>query len=443
MGKYFGTDGFRGMAGKELCALHAFKIGKYLGKASCDGKILIVKDTRLSSGMLECALCAGITSQGSDAYLLGINTTACASYLTYTCGFDYGVMISASHNIYYDNGIKIFDSQGEKLNDEESEKIERYIDKKTNTFPDQTGESIGKVVDFREGAKKYGDFLVGCAESRLDGLNVGLDTSNGSAYLIAKKVFEDLGANVFQIGGEPNGININENCGSTNINSLLSFTKKAELDVSFAYDGDGDRCIAVSESGKIVSGDGIIYILANEMKQHGELAKNTVVTTVMTNSGAWNSFQKAGISVEKTQVGDRFVYEKMKKESFSLGGEDSGHIIISKYHKTGDGILTSIKLSELAYKNGGKLDSLLGGFSLFPSIQGGVLVKNKEKTIKDQRIWEKVDFYEKVLESGRILVRASGTEPKIRVLVEGKSVSLCREICAELQNLISECDNER
>ena len=443
MGKYFGTDGFRGKVGKELCAAHAYKIGKYLSKSGDEVKILVVKDTRLSSGMLECALSAGIASGGGNAYLLGVNTTACASYLTYECGFDYGVMISASHNPYYDNGIKIFDRFGEKLSDEETEKIEMYLDEKTDTSPDKTGKEIGKVVDFYKGAEKYTDFLISTAETKLKGLTVGLDTSNGSAFSVAREVFESLGATVYQIGGEPNGTNINFECGSTNIEVLSRFVKEKNLDLGFAYDGDADRCIMVIKGGKIISGDGILYILGNELKRNGELSKNTVVTTVMTNSGAWDSFEKSGISVEKTQVGDRFVYEKMKSCGYLLGGEDSGHIIISKYAKTGDGILTSIKLSELAHKNGNELDGLLDGFSVFPSVQGGVLVKNKEKTINNPRIWEKVNYYEKVLGSGRILVRASGTEPKIRVLTEGKSITLCREICAELQNLISECDNER
>ena len=442
MGKYFGTDGFRGMVGKELCVHHAYKIGKYLGEQAVGGKIIVVKDTRLSSSMLECALSAGISSVGADAYLLGVNTTACASYLTSRCDFSFGVMISASHNPYYDNGIKILNQNGEKLNDEETEKIEKYIDQKTDTSPDKTGKSIGKIVDFSEGAKKYVSFLVGCAEINLNGLKVCLDTSNGSSYSVAKEVFEQLGATVIQINGEPNGTNINHECGSTNIDTLSRFVKENALNLGFAYDGDADRCLAVGSDGKIISGDGILYILGKNLKSRGELYENTIVTTVMTNSGAWESYEKAGISVKKTKVGDRFVYEEMKNGGYSLGGEDSGHIILSKYAKTGDGILTSIKLAELAYKNGGTLDSLLDGFSIFPSMQGGVLVKSKEKVINNQRIWEMVEYYEKVLGSGRILVRASGTEPKIRVLVEGKSISLCREICAELQNLISECDHE-
>lgn len=442
MGKYFGTDGFRGLAGKELRAFDAFKIGKYLAKYRQGGKILVVKDTRLSSSMLECALCAGISSGGAGAYRLGVSTTAATSFLTDRCIFDFGVMISASHNPYYDNGIKIFDRYGEKLDETETEKIERYLDEKTDTSPDKIEKDIGDVVDFHEGNEKYIDFLVSCTEARLEGLKIGLDTSNGSAYRIGREVFERLGARVFQIGGEPNGTNINEGCGSTNIDTLSRFVLENKLDFGFAYDGDADRCIAVGRDGRIISGDGILFVLGKELKRNGELSHNTVVTTVMSNSGAWDSFENVGISVEKTQVGDRFVYEKMKNGSFALGGEDSGHIILSKYAKTGDGILTSIKLSELAAKNGGSFDSLLVGFSIYPSVQGGVLVKRKESTIKNERILEKVDFYKKVLGSGRILIRASGTEPKIRVLVEGKSITLCREICAELENLISECDNE-
>ena len=442
MGKYFGTDGFRGKAGEELCAEHAFKIGKYLGKESSGGKILVVKDTRLSSGMLECALSAGATSMGADVYLLGVNTTPCASYLTYTCDFNYGVMISASHNPYYDNGIKILSHTGEKLSDEETDKIEQFLDAKTDTSPTKKAKSIGKAVEFSEGAKKYVDYLVACNERELNGLRVGLDTANGSACLVAREAFERLGASVYTIADKPNGVNINDGCGSTNIDTLVRFVKESKLDIGFAYDGDADRCLAVDGTGMVVSGDGILYVLGNNLKEQGALNKNTVVTTVMSNSGTWESFQGKGIEVKKTQVGDRFVYEEMKRGGYSLGGEDSGHIIISKYARTGDGILTSIKISELAHKNGGKIASLLDGFSTFPSIQGAVLVGNKEKTIENPRIWEMVDYYEKVLGSGRILVRASGTEPKIRVLVEGKSTTLCREICAELQNLISECDSK-
>lgn len=442
MRKYFGTDGFRGKAGEELCAEHAFKIGKYLGKESRGGKILVVKDTRISSGMLECALSAGATSTGADVYLLGVNTTACASYLTYTCDFDYGVMISASHNPYYDNGIKILSRTGEKLSDCETDKIEQYLDEKTDTSRGKTENNIGKTVEFGEGAEKYVDYLVSCAERKLNGLRVGLDTANGSACLPAREAFERLGASVFTLADKPNGVNINDGCGSTNIDTLVRFVKECKLDIGFAYDGDADRCLAVDGTGMVVSGDGILYVLGNDLKERGELNKNTVVTTVMSNSGTWESLQGKGIEVKKTQVGDRFVYEEMKRGGYSLGGEDSGHIIISKYARTGDGILTSIKLSELAHKNGGAINSLLDGFFTFPSIQGAVLVKNKDKTIESPRIWEMVDYYEKVLGSGRILVRASGTEPKIRVLVEGKSTTLCREICAELQNLISECDSE-
>ncbi len=442
MGKYFGTDGFRGKAGEELCAEHAFKIGKYLGKESRGGKILVVKDTRLSSGMLECALSAGATSMGADVYLLGVNTTACASYLTYTCDFDYGVMISASHNPYYDNGIKILSRTGEKLSDCETDKIEQYLDEKTDTSRGKTGNNIGKTVEFGEGAEKYVDYLVACAERKLNGLRVGLDTANGSACFPAREAFERLGASVFTLADKPNGVNINDGCGSTNIDTLVRFVKECKLDIGFAYDGDADRCLAIDATGNVVSGDGILYALGNDLKERGELNANTVVTTVMSNSGTWESLRNRGIESLKTQVGDRFVYEEMKRGGYSLGGEDSGHIIISKYARTGDGILTSIKISELAHKNGGAINSLLDGFSTFPSIQGAVLVENKDKTIENPRIWEMVDYYEKVLGSGRILVRASGTEPKIRVLVEGKSTTLCREICAELQNLISECDSE-
>ena len=440
MGKYFGTDGFRGEANKSLNADHAYKVGRFLGgyykgKKKLAGetkppKIVIGKDTRRSSYMFEYALVAGLTASGADAYLLHVTTTPSVAYITKIDGFDCGIMISASHNPYYDNGIKIINSNGEKLDDETTELIEKYIDGESE-MPFAAGDEIGKTVDYISGRNRYTGYLISLGMYSFRGYKIGLDCANGSSWSIAKAVFEALGAKTFVINAEPNGFNINRDAGSTHIEGLQRFVVENGLDAGFAYDGDADRCLCVDEKGNVLTGDHILYICGKYLKESGDLHNNTVVTTVMSNYGLYKAFDKLGIDYAKTAVGDKYVYEYMMKNGNRLGGEESGHIIFSKYATTGDGILTSLKLMEVMISKSQPLSKLTEGFEMYPQVLINVKVSDKSAVKNDPDVTSAVEIAEKKLNnSGRILVRESGTEPVIRVMVEASNCDLCRE-CAE------------
>ncbi len=447
MGKYFGTDGFRGVAGVELLPTHAYKIGRFLGyyikEEKKKARALIGKDTRLSSDVFESALASGLASSGADVYKLGISTTPAVSYLVNSLGFDIGFVISASHNPYYDNGIKVIGSSGGKIDDPLISKIENYIDNEEK-IPHASGKEIGKIVDFSEGNEKYKDFIVSCSESSLKGLKIGLDVSNGSAYLLADKIFNRLGADVSVINNCPNGININDGCGSTHIEALSNFVKANGLDFGFAYDGDGDRCIAVDESGSEVDGDKIMYALAVDLKNRGKLKNNTVVTTVMSNGGLYKSLENVGIYHRETRVGDRYVSEEMVRGDYSLGGEQSGHIIISEDLSTGDGILTSVKLASLIKKSNASLSSLVKEVKPFPQILKNVHVSHKNEVLASKTVNKASQEAQKTFNkgNGRILLRPSGTEPLIRIMVEGENREVCEKIAKSLENAIKKAENE-
>lgn len=440
MGKYFGTDGFRGVAGKELTAIQAFRIGRFLGwylKKERKKKIraVIGKDTRLSSYMLEYAVASGLASSGADSYILHVTTTPSVSYICKSDIFDIGIMISASHNPYYDNGIKIITSDGKKLSDDISDKIELYIDRDFKSLnlcdelPFEVGDQIGKIVDYYGGRNRYIGYLISIAKSSFKSLKIGLDLSNGSTHMIGKGVFSALGAKVVSINDTPNGTNINENAGSTSIEGLRRLVLEKGLDVGFAFDGDGDRCIAVDKSGEIIDGDKILYILGRELKSQGALINDTIVTTVMSNLGLYRALDEQGIKYEKTKVGDRFVYECMSQNGYTLGGEQSGHIIISKYATTGDGILTAILLCESMVSSGKSLSELSCEVVLLPQLTTSITVKNKEAVLNNRAVKEEIKKVEKELENvGRIMVRASGTEPKIRIMIEVEAKELCTEL---------------
>lgn len=423
MGKYFGTDGFRGAAGKELTSIHAFKIGQLIGyylknEKREKPKAVIGKDTRLSSYMLEYAVASGLASVGVDTFLLHVTTTPSVSYVTITDKFDIGIMISASHNPYYDNGIKILNGKGEKINDKIIEKIEKYLDSK-DTVPLAINYEIGKIVDYYEGRNRYIGYLISLAKSSFKKYKVGLDLANGSCHMIAKTVFESLGATVCVINNQPNGININENAGSTHIENLQKLVKENNLDIGFAFDGDGDRCICVDNKGEIVNGDKIMYLLAKDLKEKNELLTNTVVTTVMSNLGLYKAFDREGIKYEKTKVGDRFVYENMANNGHVLGGEESGHIILNKYATTGDGILTAIKIMDILADKKQEISYLLKDIELLPQKTLNIKVKNKKIALENEKLQSLCKNIESELQdNGRILLRASGTEPKIRIMIE-------------------------
>ena len=441
MGKYFGTDGFRGLAGRELTAISAFKIGQFLGdylkKEGKRVKSVIGKDTRLSSYMLEYAIASGLASVGADSYLLHVTTTPSVSYVTVTDKFDVGIMISASHNPYYDNGIKILNSRGEKLSEEITDKIEEYLDS-DSTILGVEKEKIGKIVDYYEGRNRYIGYLISLAKASLKAFKVGLDTANGSCHMIAKSVFEALGATTYVINNQPNGLNINENAGSTHIDALSDFVKKNGLDVGFAFDGDGDRCIAVDENGDIVTGDKIMYLLARDLKEKNELLTNTVVTTVMSNLGLYQALDKIGINYEKTSVGDRFVYESIAKNNHSLGGEESGHIILSKYATTGDGILTAIKIMDILADKKQKLSYLLKDIKILPQKTLNIAVRDKNKAMSNKALLNLCKKIENQLSNrGRILLRPSGTEPKIRVMLECEGEELLNMYIKEIEDLVA------
>lgn len=441
MGKYFGTDGFRGEANKVLTVEHAFKVGRYLGwyyGQKHKAKIVIGKDTRRSSYMFEYALVAGLTASGADAYLLHVTTTPSVSYVTRTEDFDCGIMISASHNAFYDNGIKIINGQGHKMEASVEEKIENYIDGLIDEIPLATGEDIGRTTDYVAGRNRYVGHLIAMATRSFEGMRVGLDCSNGSSFTIAKSVYDALGAKTYVINNEPDGININRNCGSTHIEILQKFVKDKELDVAFAYDGDADRCIAVDELGRVVDGDLILYVCGKYLKENGRLNGDTIVTTIMSNLGLYKACDKVGLKYEKTAVGDKYVYENMMKNNFSLGGEQSGHIIFSKYATTGDGILTSLLLMEVILEKKQSLGTLVEEVKIYPQLLKNVRVSDKKTARENPAVVAAVEAVTEALgDEGRILVRESGTEPVIRVMVEAQSDALCHKYVKQVTDVMN------
>lgn len=446
MGKYFGTDGYRGEANVNLTADSAFRVGKFLGwyygKDKKDGekcRIVIGKDTRRSSYMFEYAIAAGITATGADAYLLHVTTTPSVAYVARSEDFDCAVMISASHNPYYDNGLKVINGNGEKLGEDVIAEIEAYLDGETPEVPLATKDKIGRTVDFAAGRNRYIGYLISLATKSFKDKKVALDCSNGSASSIAKSVFDALGADTFVIHNEPNGTNINDNCGSTHIESLQKFVVEKGCDVGFAYDGDADRCLAVDAEGNLVDGDQIMYVCGCYMKEKGQLQDDTIVTTVMSNFGLYKALDAVGIKYEKTQVGDRFVYENMLQNGFSLGGEQSGHIIFMRHATTGDGILTSIKVMETMLAMKKSLKDLAAPFTVFPQLLKNVRVEDKEKAQKDPKVLAAVDKVTEELGSdGRILLRASGTEPLVRVMVEADTMEKCEKYVSQVIDVMKE-----
>ena len=442
MGKYFGTDGFRGEANVNLTALHAFKVGRFLGwyygrfhKCS----VVIGKDTRRSSYMFEDALSAGLTSTGADVYLLHVTTTPSVSYVVRTEDFDCGIMISASHNPYYDNGIKLINGNGEKMEQEVIDKVEEYLDGDFDDVPYATMDMIGRTIDYFAGRNRYMGYLMTLAKNSFRNVRVGLDCSNGSASAIAKSVFDALGAETYVINNEPNGTNINMEAGSTHIEVLQKYVKDNKLDIGFAYDGDADRCLCIDDKGNIVDGDLILYVCGVYMKQNGELDNNTVVTTIMSNIGLYKAFDAVGIDYAKTDVGDKYVYECMRNNNFRLGGEQSGHIIFSKYATTGDGILTSIKLMEVMLSTKKKMSELISPVVIYPQCLKNIRVESKPEARADVDVQAEVEKVAKLLgDDGRILVRESGTEPVIRVMVEAKTDHLAEKYVNQVIKVIED-----
>lgn len=448
MGKYFGTDGFRGEANIGLTADHAYKIGRFLGwyysdkrKKSGDkekAKIVIGKDTRRSSYMFEYSLVGGIVASGCDAYLLHVTPTPSVAYIARVDDFDCGIMISASHNPYFDNGIKLMNHLGEKMDDETINLVEAYLDGKMEV-PFAQKDKIGCTVDYVSGRNRYMGYLISLGIYSFKGVRVALDCANGASWHVAKSVFDALGAKTFVINAEPNGFNINEECGSTHIEYLQRFVVDNNCDVGFAYDGDADRCLCVDEKGNILTGDHILYIYARYMKDREKLLTNTVVATIMSNYGLFKSLEEVGIETAKTKVGDRYVWEYMKEHGCRLGGEQSGHIIFSKYASTGDGILTSLKMMEVMLAKKKKMSELSEGFSMYPQVLENVRVKDKKAVLNDVDVKAAIDSAsEEIKDSGRILVRESGTEPVIRVMAEAESEALCRACVSSIVNVIKE-----
>ena len=432
MGKYFGTDGFRGEANVTLTVEHAYKVGRFLGwyfgkdkEEKC--RVVIGKDTRRSSYMFEYSLVAGLTASGADVYLLHVTTTPSVSYVARTEDFDCGIMISASHNPYYDNGIKLINSKGEKMDEETILKVEDYIDGKLE-IPFAVKDDIGCTVDYAAGRNRYIGYLISLATRSYKNMKVGLDCANGSAWMIAKSVFDALGAKTYVINAEPNGLNINTNAGSTHIEVLQSFVKENNLDVGFAFDGDADRCIAVDDTGAVIDGDLILYVCGTYMKERGMLHNNTIVTTVMSNFGLYKALEAVDIQYEKTAVGDKYVYENMVKNGHRIGGEQSGHIIFIKYANTGDGILTAIKVMEVILEKKMPLSKLASPVKIYPQVLKNVRVKSKPEAQNDADVQAAVQSVaEKLGDTGRILVRESGTEPLIRVMVEAETMEECEK----------------
>lgn len=440
MGKYFGTDGFRGEANVVLTVEHAFKVGRFLGwyfGKEHQANIVIGKDTRRSSYMFEYALAAGITASGANAYLLHVTTTPSVSYVVRTEDFDCGVMISASHNPYYDNGLKVINAQGHKMEAEVEQMIEDYIDGKSGELPLAVREKIGRTVDYAMGRNRYIGYLISIATRSFKGKKIGLDCANGSASSIAKSVFDALGAKTYVIHAQPNGVNINTGCGSTHIEELRKYVVDNGLDVGFAFDGDADRCIAVADDGRIIDGDLIIYICGKYMKENGQLTNNTVVTTVMSNFGLYLALDEAGIQYEKTAVGDKYVYENMMKNGHMIGGEQSGHIIFSKHARTGDGILTAIMLMEVIMEKKMNLSELAKPVEIYPQKLVNVRVADKPAAREDEDVVKAIASVEETLgNTGRILVRESGTEPVIRVMVEAKNDEICEKYVNQVVDVL-------
>ena len=443
MGKYFGTDGFRGEANKTLTADHAYKIGRFLGwyygqsKTEGKGKIVIGKDTRRSSYMFEYALVAGLTASGTDAYLLHVTTTPSVSYVTRTEDFDCGIMISASHNPYFDNGIKLMNSNGEKMEEEFLLKIEEYLDGAVQEVPYAERDKIGCTVDYALGRNRYIGYLISLATRSYRDKKVGLDCANGSAWMIAKSVFDALGAKTYVINNQPDGLNINVNCGSTHIEGLQKFVVENSLDVGFAFDGDADRCLCVDEKGNVVDGDAILYIYGCYLKERGKLQGNKIVTTIMSNFGLYKALEAVGIEYEKTAVGDKYVYENMVNNGYRLGGEQSGHIIFKKYATTGDGIMTAIKMMEVMLEKKMPMSELAAPYKAYPQVLKNVRVADKAAVRTDEEIQQCIREIEASLgEDGRILVRESGTEPIIRVMVEAKDLEICQKYVDQVAGLI-------
>lgn len=440
MGKYFGTDGFRGEAGVTLTSEHAYKIGRFLGwYYSKNGehkvKAVIGKDTRRSSYMFEYAIVAGLTASGADAYMLHVTTTPSVSYAVAGDDFDCGIMISASHNPYYDNGIKLVNNRGEKIDDDTIAHIELYLDGKleelgitTPDIPFAKGEDVGRIVDYAAGRNRYIGYLISLSQYSFKQFRIGLDCANGSSWMIAKSVFDALGAKTYTINAEPNGLNINTNAGSTHIEVLCNYVKENNLDMGFAFDGDADRCIAVDENGEVVNGDHIIYILGTQMKKAGTLTNNTVVTTIMSNMGLYQALDKVGIQYAQTTVGDRYVYENMQQTGNCIGGEQSGHIIMSKYATTGDGILTAIKIAEAVVETKMSLGKLASPVKMLPQVLKNIRVSDKAAVRNHGAVQAKIKEVADTLgNTGRILLRESGTEPVIRVMVEGPTEAVCEK----------------
>lgn len=445
MGKYFGTDGFRGTANENLTADHAYKVGRFLGwyygelkKRGGDdtpARIVIGKDTRRSSYMFEYSLVGGLTASGADAYLLHVTTTPSVAYVSRVDGFDCAIMISASHNPYYDNGLKLINGKGEKMEDEVIDLVEAYLDGELEVFgekwtelPFAKNEKIGRSVDYVSGRNRYIGYLISLGVYSFRGMKIGLDCANGAAWNIAKAVFDALGAETHVINAAPNGVNINDNAGSTHIEVLQKYVVENGLDAGFAYDGDADRCLCVDEKGNLISGDHILYIYGRYMKERDKLVNNTVVATVMSNFGLFKAFDEIGINYAKTAVGDKYVYEYMKEHGCSIGGEQSGHIIFSKYASTGDGILTSLKIMQVIMSREKKLSELAAPFKVFPQVLENVRVKDKTAAQADPDVQAAVEKASSELGStGRMLVRESGTEPLVRVMAEAESEEICRK----------------
>ena len=438
--KYFGTDGFRGEANKDLNVYHAFKIGRFLGDyfnkdKGYAGKIVIGKDTRRSSYMFEDALAAGITSSGSNAHLLHVTTTPSVSYIVRSEDFDCGVMITASHNPYQDNGIKIINSKGEKMEDEFLEELERYIDSDIEDIPLAQGDKIGRTVDFIGGRNRYIAFLIQTVDKSFEDIKVGLDCANGASFTIAKPVYDALGADTYVINDRPNGFNINVDAGSTHIEYMQEFVRENKLDIGFAFDGDADRCIAVDSEGNVVDGDAILYICGKHLKDEGKLESNTIATTIMSNIGLYKALDNIGIDYVKTKVGDKYVHLAMDEGGLELGGEQSGHIIFSKYANTGDGILTSLRIMEAMIDQKTDLKSLTRELKIYPQVLVNVRVKDKEESLSNEKLNAKIDQITKELgDSGRVLVRASGTEPLIRVMVEASTDELAETYANQIKD---------
>ena len=445
MGKYFGTDGFRGEANVNLTVEHAFQVGRFLGwyygeknkPERC--RVVIGKNTRRSSYMFEYSLVAGLTASGADVYLLHVTTTPSVSYVVRTEGFHCGIMISASHNPFYDNGIKVINEKGEKLEEDVIGQIEDYLDGKSGPLPLAVKENIGRTVDFAAGRNRYIGYLISIATRSFKNKKVALDCANGSASAIAKNVFDALGAETHVIHNEPNGLNINLNCGSTHIEELQKYVVAEGCDVGFAYDGDADRCIAVDETGRIIDGDAILYICGKYMKEQGSLFHNTIVTTVMSNLGLYKALEKEGISYVQTAVGDKYVYENMAATGHCLGGEQSGHIIFSKHATTGDGILTSLKVMEVMLEKKESLSKLAAPLAVYPQVLKNVRVKDKQAAQDDLAVQEEAKkVAERLGNEGRILLRQSGTEPLVRVMVEAKDLETCQSCVDQVVKVIEE-----